>query len=80
MSVKHHLKRVIADRRLTNEEFSTVLVSIEACLNSRPFCPLTADPDDPEVLTPTHFLIGDSMLAPPEYQPQSRSFAEQFLI
>ncbi|XP_044313279.1 uncharacterized protein LOC123037281 [Drosophila rhopaloa] len=79
-SVKHHLKRVIADRRLTYEELSTVLVSIEACLNSRPLCPLTADPDDLEVLTPAHFLIGDSMLAPPEYQPQSRSFAEQFLI
>ncbi|XP_044313301.1 uncharacterized protein LOC123037303 [Drosophila rhopaloa] len=79
-SVKHHLKRVIADRRLTYEELSSVLVSIEACLNSRPPCPLTADPDDLEVLTPAHFLIGDSMLAPPEYQPQSRSFAEQFLI
>ncbi|XP_044316729.1 uncharacterized protein LOC123037932 [Drosophila rhopaloa] len=79
-SVKHHLKRVIADRRLTYEELSTVLVSIEACLNSRPLCPLTADPDDLEVLTPAHFLIGDSMLAPPEYQPPSRSFAEQFLI
>ncbi|XP_070143305.1 uncharacterized protein [Drosophila kikkawai] len=79
-SVKHHLKRVIADRRLTYEELSTVLISIEACLNSRPLCPLTADADDLEVLTPAHFLIGDSMLAPPEYRPQSKSFAEQFLI
>ncbi|XP_070075502.1 uncharacterized protein [Drosophila takahashii] len=79
-SVKYHLKRVIGDRRLTYEELSTVLVTIEACLNSRPLCPLTADADDLEVLTPAHFLIGDSMLAPPEYQPQSRSFAEQFLI
>nr|XP_041630580.1 uncharacterized protein LOC121502029 [Drosophila kikkawai] len=79
-SVKHHLKRVIADRRLTYEELSTVLISIEACLNSRPLCPLTADADDLEVLTPAHFLIGDSMLAPPEYKPQSKSFAEQFLI
>ncbi|XP_070142343.1 uncharacterized protein [Drosophila kikkawai] len=79
-SVKHHLKRVIAERRLTYEELSTVLISIEACLNSRPLCPFTADADDLEVLTPAHFLIGNSMLAPPEYRPQSKSFAEQFLI
>ncbi|XP_070144177.1 uncharacterized protein [Drosophila kikkawai] len=79
-SVKHHLKRVIANRRITYEELYTVLVSIEACLNSRPLCPLTADADDLEVLTPAHFLVGDSMLAPPKYRPQSKSFAEQFLI
>jgi len=48
--------------------------------HSKPLCPLTADPDDQEVLNPAHFLIGDSMLAPPESQPQPRSFAEQFLI
>ncbi|XP_041632255.1 uncharacterized protein [Drosophila kikkawai] len=46
---------------------------------SRPLCPLTADADDLEVLTPAHFRIGDFMLAPPEYRPQSKSFAEQFL-
>ncbi|XP_043064077.1 uncharacterized protein LOC122320066 [Drosophila ficusphila] len=79
-SVKHHLKRVIADRKLTYEEMSTVLISIEACLNSRPLCPLTADADDLDVLTPAHFLIGDSMLAPPEYRPASAKFREQFLL
>ncbi|XP_041673817.1 uncharacterized protein LOC121529879 [Drosophila eugracilis] len=79
-SVKHHLKRIIADRRLIYGELTTVLISKEACLNSRPLCPLTADADDLEVLTPAYFLIGDSLHAPPEFRPQSRSFAEQFLI
>ncbi|KAH8280173.1 hypothetical protein KR054_007456 [Drosophila jambulina] len=79
-SVKYHLKRIIADRRLTYEELSTVLISIEACLNSRPLCPLSADADDLDLLTPAHFLIGDSLLAPPEYRPQAKSFVEQFLI
>lgn len=78
-SVKHHLNRIVADRRLTYEELSTVLINIESCLNSRPLCPLTADVDDLEALTPAHFLIGDSMFAPPEYRPQGQSFKEQFL-
>jgi len=53
-SVNHHLKRVIADRRLNYEKLSTVLVSIEACLNSRPLIPLTADADDLKVFTLAH--------------------------
>ncbi|XP_036346881.1 uncharacterized protein LOC118756189 [Rhagoletis pomonella] len=78
-SVKHHLKRVAVNTRLTYEELSTVLVRNESCLNSRPLCPLTADPDDLDSLTPAHFLIGDSMLAPTECRPQATSFREQFL-
>lgn len=45
---------------------ATVLVRIESMLNSRPLCPLTMDPDDFDILTPGHFLIGDSLLSLPE--------------
>lgn len=65
-SVKHHLKRITEGNRLTYEELATFLVRIEACLNSRPLCPLSADTDDLTALTPGHFLIGDSLLSPPE--------------
>ncbi|XP_068909850.1 uncharacterized protein [Tenebrio molitor] len=53
-----------------------VVESIEACLNSRPLCPLTEDPSDLNVLTPGHFLIGTAMTSPLEHQivdvPQNR--------
>ncbi|CAB3238529.1 unnamed protein product [Arctia plantaginis] len=61
-SFKYHFKRVIGEQKLTYEELSTVLAQIEACLNSRPLCPLTEDPQDLAYLTPSHFLTGGSAL------------------
>lgn len=51
---------------MTYDEFYTLLVQIEACLNSRPLTPLSTDPFDLSVLTPGHFLIGDSLSALPK--------------
>ncbi|XP_053691399.1 uncharacterized protein LOC128739922 [Sabethes cyaneus] len=65
-SVKTCLKKEIGDRRLSYEDFSTLLVQITAALNSRPLMPLSDDPNDLKVLTPAHFLIGTSMQALPE--------------
>lgn len=65
-STKHHLKRVIGETTLTFEELSTVICQIEACLNSRPLCPLNNDPEDLSILTPGHFLVGSSLMLPPE--------------
>jgi hypothetical protein len=57
-SAKFHLRRVLGNAHLTYEEMYTLLTGIEACLNSRPLCPLTDDPNDVDVLTPGQFLIG----------------------
>ncbi|XP_063839096.1 uncharacterized protein LOC135088143 [Ostrinia nubilalis] len=55
-SLKYHMKRVIGEQKLTFEEFTTILTQLEGCLNSRPLCPLTEDPDELDYLTPSHFL------------------------
>ncbi|XP_011687417.1 PREDICTED: uncharacterized protein LOC105449732 [Wasmannia auropunctata] len=65
-SLKHHLRRVIGDSKLTYEEMSTFLSQTEACLNSRPLQPLTDDPEDLTALTPGHFLVGAALLSVPE--------------
>ncbi|CAG9090548.1 unnamed protein product [Plutella xylostella] len=72
-SLKHHLKRVIGEQKLTYEEFATLLAQLEACLNSRPLCPLTEDPDDVDFLTPAHFLTGGPALLIPDTEHDLRS-------
>lgn len=64
--MKYHLKRVLTNVHLTYEDFYTLLTQVESILNSRPLTPLTGSPEDLDVLTPGHFLIGRSLLTFPE--------------
>lgn len=65
-SAKTHLKKVLGSSILTFEELNTVLIQIEAVLNSRPLTSFTNDPNDLRALTPGHFIIGDSLTSIPE--------------
>ncbi|XP_011705609.1 PREDICTED: uncharacterized protein LOC105460816, partial [Wasmannia auropunctata] len=64
-AMKRHLKRTIGNASLTIAEMITVLSQIEAILNSRPLTPMSDDPNDLEVLTPGHFLIGSAITSLP---------------
>ncbi|XP_071055128.1 uncharacterized protein [Onthophagus taurus] len=65
-SVKNHLRKVVGSTLLTYEEFTTVLIEIEAILNSRPLCAVSDDPSNYDVITSSHFLIGSSGSVVPE--------------
>lgn len=65
-STKFHLKRVIGNSTLTYEEMSTVLIQVEACLNSRPLSMMPDSPNEPTPLTPGHFLIGEPLITVPD--------------
>ncbi|XP_008204687.2 uncharacterized protein LOC103315807 [Nasonia vitripennis] len=65
-SFKHHFKCVIGDTSLTFEKMSTVASQIEACLNSRPLCPLSSESTDSVALTPGHFLVNAPLNVLPE--------------
>ncbi|XP_053618244.1 uncharacterized protein LOC128679812 [Plodia interpunctella] len=65
-SIKHHLRRIL-NMNLTFEEMTTTLCQIEACLNSRPLCPIDdSDAENLDVLTPGHFLVGEAPMNVPD--------------
>ena len=65
-SFKYHFVRVIGEAVLTYEELATFASLVEACLNSRPLCPMSNEPNDFNALTPGHFLVGSALSTRPE--------------
>jgi len=66
-SFKTLLVRMVGNHTFTMEELSTLLCRIEAVLNSRPLTPLTTSPLDLDYLSPGHFIIGQPLLAVPDF-------------
>ncbi|KAM8701585.1 hypothetical protein ACLKA7_000106, partial [Drosophila subpalustris] len=69
-AAKHRLQRGAGNANLTPDELSTHLVDVEALLNSRPLVADTSDPNDGEVITPWHQLIGQPLLELPHGSTQ----------
>lgn len=74
-SAKHHLKRLLQLTHFTYEEMATCVTQIEAILNSRPLTPLSTNPLDFSALTPSHFLIGRSLMSVPNPQVTDASIS-----
>lgn len=60
-TMKRHLYKTIESYKLTTDQFTILLLQVEACLNSRPLTVESSDPNDLSALTPSHFLIGGPM-------------------
>ena len=65
-SMKYNLRQTMGNSLLTLEEFYTLTTQIEGCLNLRPLCPLSPDPNDLIPLIPALFLVGSALTAIPE--------------
>ena len=57
-SVKTTLRLLLKEMALKEEVLATLLLEAEAILNSRPLTHVSVDPNDPQPLTPLHFLLG----------------------
>ena len=66
-SVKTALKSTLGNRRATLEEFRTVLLNAEACVNSRPLTLVSDDAGDPLPITPAHLNIGRGLMQIPDF-------------
>ncbi|KAH7941078.1 hypothetical protein HPB49_009842 [Dermacentor silvarum] len=65
-SVKPFLCEVLEKSKLNSKETETVLLEVEAVINSRPLTYTYRDPREPSPLCPAHILVGSSFLASPE--------------
>uniref|UniRef100_A0ABD2W978 Integrase catalytic domain-containing protein n=1 Tax=Trichogramma kaykai TaxID=54128 RepID=A0ABD2W978_9HYME len=61
-SFKFHLKRAVGTQHVTYEKLNTLIIGVEAVLNSCPLEPVTSDPDELCVLTPRSKSTGMSLL------------------
>lgn len=72
-STKFHLKQIMVNTAFTSKEMNIAPCQIEKCLNSRPLCKITDDPEDQEFLTPNRFLMGHTTEMRPDNSPFTKS-------
>ena len=72
---KYHVKRIVGEAHLTFKVLYTVITQIEAIMNSRLLMPMSSDPNDIDILTPGHFLIGEPFMSIPQFSVSSLKLA-----
>nr|XP_041632483.1 uncharacterized protein LOC121502814 [Drosophila kikkawai] len=72
-SAKHLLLKAMDKASLKEDELHTVIVEVEAVLNSRPLIVDSGSPNEGEVVTPAHLLVGTTLatLPPASAQPKA---------
>ena len=60
-TVKLSLAKTLHLTRVPRSELETLIIEIEASVNSRPLTYVSSDIRDAQALTPSHFLIGRTM-------------------
>ena len=77
-TVKRCLKKVLGSARLAYDELQTIIIEIEATINSRP---ITYEYDEIgyEVLTPAHLIYGRRLTSLPELTPEEDVTDTKFL-
>jgi len=81
-SIKKSLYAVLQTHTPRDEVLLTLLAEAENMVNSRPLTIVSSDPDDPEAVTPNHFLIGTSGSAqrPGSFDDKDLSLRRQWRI
>ncbi|XP_043064096.1 uncharacterized protein LOC122320086 [Drosophila ficusphila] len=64
-SAKGLMVKAVGSAVLRQDELNTVLVEVEAILNSRPIVVDSSNPNDGEAVTPDHLLVGTTLVALP---------------
>ncbi|XP_029112188.1 uncharacterized protein LOC114911891 [Scleropages formosus] len=59
------LDSMLLNARLTHEVLSTLMAEVAAIMNARPLVPVSTDPDNPQVLSPSMLLTQKSGAPPP---------------
>ena len=64
-SCKKAMYAVLGNRSVTEDVLSTTMCLVQQTLNARPLTPVSSDANDLEVITPSHFLLGNKNLSLP---------------
>ena len=59
-TVKSNLMEILKSRKTTEEVLRSALIEVENIVNSRPLTHVPVDPEEPEAITPNHYILGSS--------------------